>query len=517
MKTAKKIASLLLALVMVACLATTAFAADAVLSDHTYTAYQIFSGTQAKEDNEGKLASIEWGTGVNKDTILGPIQSDETIGDLFKDCKTATDVANVLANYADKPEVANAFAAVIDANKSGTGTIVTNGTELSAGYYLIVDTTDFAEGATDTVKNLSLLQLTQKGEFTIENKTDVPEVQKKVKDINDSDANSTTDWQDSADYDIGDKIPFQLKGTVASDYDNYEKYYFAFHDDESEGLDVDISSIEVFVDGTKITGGFEIETTGLSDNCDFEIVFADLKSISSVKAGSAITVEYQSTLNEKAEIGPKGNPNTVQLEYSNNSNSGGDGETGKTPKDKVIVFTYELDVSKVDQENAPLKGAGFTLYKYTINGVERTDEKGETITSEGVPVMTDGWVAVGGEVKGEDLTTFVFKGLDDGKYKLVETTIPAGYNKADEVEFTITAEHDETSEDPKLTALAVTVSSISADVNSGVLITAVVNKAGTTLPETGGMGTTLFYVVGGIMVAAAVVLLVTKRRMNTAE
>ena len=135
-------------------------------------------------------------------------------------------------------------------------------------------------------------------------------------------------------------------------------------------------------------------------------------------------------------------------------------------------------------------------------------------------------MSVGNEVK--DVTTFTFTGLDAGQYKLVETTVPAGYNKADDVEFTIEATYDTESADPKLTSLVVkdkdgSVISATAEnqeasfatvLLEGKVSTKVVNKAGAELPSTGGIGTTIFYILGGLLAVGAVVLLVTKRRMN---
>lgn len=143
-----------------------------------------------------------------------------------------------------------------------------------------------------------------------------------------------------------------------------------------------------------------------------------------------------------------------------------------------------------------MKGAAFTLYKKDSSG---NWNKVETISAG-------------------DTTTFTFSGLDDGDYKLSETTTPDGYNKIDDVEFTVTAKHDEDSETPKLTELTGDVTTGSLEFTSsttdGSLTTDVVNKKGSVLPSTGGMGTTILYVVGTILVLAAGILLVTKKRMD---
>ncbi|HIX65213.1 MAG TPA: LPXTG cell wall anchor domain-containing protein [Candidatus Anaerotruncus excrementipullorum] len=221
---------------------------------------------------------------------------------------------------------------------------------------------------------------------------------------------------------------------------------------------------------------------------------------------SEIVVTYTATLNEGATIGGAGNPNTVKLEYSNNPNQGGEGDTGKTPENKVTVFTFQLNIDKKDEKNQPLKGAGFTLYKYDA------DAEGEE---------ADKWSLVGTEIKGEDLTSFTWEGLDAGRYKLVESTTPSGYNTMEDIEFTITATFSD--EDPvSVDALNVAVTEnpnlaeqpvMSTDRDSGTISSTVVNESGAQLPSTGGIGTTIFYVVGGVLVVRAVVLLIAKRRV----
>ena len=151
-------------------------------------------------------------------------------------------------------------------------------------------------------------------------------------------------------------------------------------------------------------------------------------------------------------------------------------------------------MNKVDQDKKSLKGAAFKLEKKLSDG---TYKEVQSFTA------------------GEE-TTFEFKGLDDGVYKLTETTTPNGYNTIDPVEFTISAEHDTESVEPKLTKLSVDETSDEAeftvDTNTGSLTTDIVNKKGSTLPSTGGAGTRMFYVFGGCLVAAAVVLLALKKR-----
>lgn len=309
-----------------------------------------------------------------------------------------------------------------------------------------------------------------------------------------------TDWQDSADWDIGDKVPFQLKGTVAADYDNYKVYKMTFHDHESKGLTFNKDSVKVYVDGKQVTdtSKYEVVTEGLKDGCTFEVKFADLKQISSVKAGSVITVEYESELNENAVIGSEGNPNTMHMEFSNNPNNEQGGETGKTPDDKVIVFTYKTIINKVDPDGQPLKGAEFKLEK----------KVGEEWVEKAV-------------VKNDAGTTFTFKGLDDGVYRLTETVTPEGYNtmNPNPLEFTISATHEETAVEPKLLTLSGNPKSgdvtFDSSLENGTLTTNIVNKSGSSLPETGGMGTTVLYAAGTLMILAAAAFLVMKKKAES--
>ena len=264
---------------------------------------------------------------------------------------------------------------------------VTNGAtyEAVAGYYLIKDKDNSVTG-TDSY-TLYIVKVV--GNVTIDPKSDVPSFEKKIKDTNDTEG-TTTGWQDSADYDIGDDVPFKLEGTVAANYAQYKQYYFAFHDNEEEGLSFNKDSVRVYVDNTEITEGYTV-VDNPADGCTFEVVFNDLMAAAeeynfTVSGGSKIRVEYTSKLNEKAKIGKEGNVNSASLEFSNNPNQeqGGTPDTGNTPWDNVIVFTYKVVVNKIDSSKKPLAGAAFELSKkvndeYTrvalVNATQNTEGK----------------------------------------------------------------------------------------------------------------------------------------------
>ena len=515
MKHIKKLASLLLVLVMVFALATTAFAEETTYSitinnstaGHTYEAYQIFTGDLATNEAGNKvLSNIVWGSGVSE-------AGQTALGD-------AAAKAETLENEADAKAFAKAVAPYLT-TAAGSANTVTDGkyviSGLAAGYYLVKDQDGSLTGDNDSYTEY-IIQVV--GNVTATPKSDVPEVQKKVKDINDSTDTTKTDWQDSADYDIGDSIPFQLKATLADNVSSYTTYKVVFHDTLSKGLTYN-NDAKVYIGGTE-TNGFTVTatvnadgTTTLTVSCD------DVKALSAGNS-SVITVEYTAKLNENAVLGSAGNPNEVYLEYSNNPNKSenGNNETGETPKDVVIVFTYKTIINKVDSENKPLTGAAFKLEKLI----------------KGKDGAADTWTTVKEFTVDETTTSFTFSGLDDGQYKLTETKTPAGYNTIDPIYFVIEATHDETADAPTLNTLnayltdangnkqtemkdgeSVNIDLGTVDLTAGSITTTVVNKSGSELPSTGGIGTTIFYVLGGVLVLAAVVLLVTKKRMSGAE
>ena len=492
MKRVKRMLALLAAFALVLAMAVPAFADEAnqytisvpTGSNHTYQVYQIFTGDYS---SDGKLSNIKWGQNSNS-------RGDGVdIGD-----KVNENVLNQLAAVAGKTDEEKLAVIEQYANLSENGMDTVSESKsikVAAGYYLFKDTTTGISGNTYIAEVVGNVSIKAKN-------SNVPGFEKKLKDINDTEG-TTTDWQDVADHDIGDKIPFKLEGTVPADYDaEYTSYYFAFHDKEEAGLTFNRDSVKVYVDDAEITTDFEVKTT-TDDNCSFEVVFRDLKGISAVSAGSTIRVEYTSTLNDKAVIGGEGNLNKAQLEYSNNPRD--TKSKDKTVWDNVVVFTYQVVVNKYANsvgENNKLAGAEFTLTKKLKDGTSKV------ITA----------------VKSEDGVRFTFKGLDDGEYTLTETVTPEGYNTIDPITFKVNANHEITWEgtgDRNTLLKSLTGNKVTGEITfaenanvNGSLVTDIINKSGTVLPSTGGMGTTVFYVVGGGLMAVAVVLLVTKKRME---
>lgn len=501
MKQVKRIFALALAVMMIMSLAVTAFAAEGDpetytvtinnATGHTYQIYQIFTGDLniTKDENGNKVAEIL--SNIKYGADYG------TVGEEVPD--------SVLEGF-DPTTI----------TPTGEGTAMTvsgdtaTATGLVAGYYMIKDTsTGLPEGETTSAVIFQVVEDT-----TVTSKHTGTTIVKKVQDINDSTGVQPTDengstWIDSADYDIGDTVPFKSTAKFEG-MANYDTYKVIFTDIMAPGLTYK-NDMKVYVNGTERTGSFTISASGYTNADDaaytggtqITVTCEDIKTIEGVTNDAEIVLEYTATLNSNAKLGAPGNPNKIRVKTIP------DGEGGEeTPWDVNIVFTYQLNTNKYANqvgEGNELNGAGFTLYKWIKNDSEAGGE----------------WKQIGEEIVGEESFEFAWTGIDDGKYKLVETTTPEGYNTIDPIEFEVEAEHVIVDPNPTLTNLTGDAGTgeieFSADKDSGIVSTNVVNKAGVVLPETGGIGTTIFYVLGGIMVLAAVVLLVTKKRMASAE
>lgn len=543
MKRIKKLASLLLAMVMVLAMTMTAFAADGdytltinTVKGHTYKIYQLATGDVS--ENGQKLSNIAVGANAKTDTTIEKITALE--GKSGAELGTA---AEALVDTTGTP------AAEIVAGENGGAESVT----LAGGYYVIIDTysngntTDPADGSDS--RSRTMVTLVKDTTMTPKNTTIKPD--KKIVDENQE--------LDTNEVSIGDVVTYKLSGLVP-DMQDFTTFKYVFVDTMSKGL----TPTDDIVVGAELSGKVgdkdaTFRVTGLETNTDgvttIRIALLDAISYSGDK-GAVVQVQITATLNEEAVVTPGTNPNTVKIDYSNDSNAEYNGEPdfgpdepkGTTPEVTVETYTTELTIKKVDGEGNTLTGAKFKLestdsvsvgyvtgqeyveaadgtwYKLvdgaytqtapTADTANKYDSEGKTYklvdvnkeTYEGKAISTEAFVNAEGEV--------VFTGLGKGHYKLSEVVTPDGYNSiADDIEFDITWTKDGGFAVENVTDGYV----ISVTTNNGlgtVLGAEIENLSGALLPSTGGIGTTIFYVVGGILVIGAGILLVTKKRMS---
>lgn len=511
---------------------------------HEYNAYQVFDGDVSAEAAKS-MTNVIWGSGVNGDNLLTALKADANIGSTFAACSSAQDVYNALAEHTD---LVDAFAKVVSANLNETNaaasTTATGGyefTNLDGGYYFVKDKT---VPATDAYSKYMLKVVKN---TTVSVKADQPKVEKKVYEEDyTNDAGYGSGYNDVADHFIGESVPFKLIGTLpsAEQFAAYDSYYYEFNDTLDAGFKAPAADdFTVKIGDTVVTEDFDIvigdqldangkTATSISIKAkgnDIKKIMTD-KGIDFSTATPKVTVDYKAVLDDDAVIGLNGNENKVDLKFSNNPNAKGDGtnNTGKTPEDKVIVFTYEFDTLKVDaaDNTKKLQGAEFTLqdkasgkYAKVVNGIFQ------------------GWVDA---AEASTLTTdenglITIKGMEGGTYIVTETKAPTDYNlpsapfeiklKATKI---MSQDWNSTASDalgefsatianplPNTSGTATDNAKVSVDGYTATLT--IKNTKGAELPETGGIGTKLFYIGGGALVLASAVILISKKRAKDAE
>lgn len=483
MKMFKKLAGLLLAMIMVFSMSTVAFAAQGTndnsgsitINDaeigHTYNAYQILVLESYNTDAKAYAykANDAWKGWLETQTQYVSIDAQGYVT-WVKNADPAAFAKAALAHATEesiKP---------VDAKTADSTTVSFTG--LNLGYYLI-DT---------TLGTLCSLDTTTP-DVEMKEKNEVPSQEKKVQE--DSDGS----WGDKNTAEIGDTVNYR---TTINAKPGAQKY--VLHDKMSKGLTLNPESITVAEpDGlTKgqdaANGDYHVVTTGLSDGCTFEVVFHQ-SYLDTITANTDIVVTYSAVVNENAEVSPTGNSNETKLEYGEANSP----EDKFTPPSETETYTFKVDVVKTDDKNKVLDGAQFKLYDaktggneialvQVSDGVYRLAKEGET----GVNYIT----TVNGqlEIKGFDANT---------NYYLEETKAPDGYNKlAERVD------------------IAVKDANLNATVDNGIWDNGgvhIVNKTGSLIPSTGGMGTTIFYIIGGVLVAAAGIFFVIRRRVSAGK
>lgn len=500
MKYMKKLMALLAALTLALAMAVPAFAATTTPTTYTitinngtgtYAAYQIFKG----DLHNNTLSNIQWGDNV---TIAG----QTALGDAELKAKSITDEAKAKAFAV---EVANH----LTNTAAGTGT--TSITVSNPGYYLIKNTT-VGEGEVFTDYILQVVK-----DVEVNPKSGKPTLNKEIKH-NDDGA-----WGVVGDNQIGDTVEFRTITSVPN-VSGYSQYKYVIYDEMSAGLTSNVKTendVTIKVnDATELDKNYYTVTVDAENANKFTVKVDVLKAIQDNKmyTENELYTYYTGILNENAKVYNDGKQdNKAYLEYSNNPHN--NTTTNKTPEKVVYDWTFKMEVNKIDGEsNAPLSDAKFVLSKNGSCALGAIDDDGQPTNTENLISLiknSDGsyTVAPAGHTGTYVMTAgnITIKGLDDAtEYYLYETKAPAGYNRLpDAVKFKITAAYDGTGN--SCTSVATQVDDNTAQ--TGLSIT-VKNNKGTSLPSTGGIGTTPFYVIGGGLMAVAAVLLVTKKRMN---
>lgn len=347
--------------------------------------------------------------------------------------------------------------------------------DLDLGYYLV----------DSSVGSLCVLNTTNP-DLTIAEKNGVPSVEKGVSNIQNGTYESTNNVS------IGDTVYFQTTITAQPGAQNY-----VLHDKMTKGLTLKNDSIVVKKGESPVaTSDYTLKTSGFIDGCTFEIVFVQT-FCDGLQKDEKITVTYSATLNANAVIGNDANTNTNKTLLSY-------GDSQKTTEVTTNTKTFKMDVFKyTENRNDKTKKDGladavFTLKKVgktnTINFVKETPDE---INGDIYRVAKTGETGTVTTITSPDSGKFTIKGLSAGTYKLEETKQPAGYNK---LSGPVTVVIDM---DGKVTVGGTEVTQVDVE-----------NKTGTVLPSTGGMGTTMIYLIGGVLVLGSGVVLVTKRRVK---
>lgn len=586
MKRIKKMLSVMLAVAMTLAMSVTAFATGtetpaAPTVTHTYKIFQIFTGDFSGTVSNPVLSNVKWGQNAQggktgddvAETILNEIEA-------LKD-KSENEKAAALAKYADLTDT-NAFATVTGTNDNDITVEVDK-----PGYYLIKD----QDGSQTSANGNYALYMVKviNNKLTFKPKVGVPTVDKVIKV-------SGNDKKDSNGA-IGDVVNYEFTGTMPDNFDMYNTYLYKFTDTLSKGLEYNKNSLSVnIVNGTDkvdVTDYFYKNVSEYNEVTGTTIVVGmkDIKvltftddthrPIATIDKNTKVVVTYSATIRDNAVVGNPGNPNKVDLEYSNNPNDSGNGTTpppetpdnptsekptGKTPESVVVTYTTELAIIKtMEGDNVLPTGVEFTLEGTNLNRVkvekgeqfvEVTDGTGTyyklkdgTYTTKEPIKETTAEVKANIEYYESDTPTYkkvekssvttekvtnnkvtayvgedgklTFVGLCAGDYVLKETVTPDGYNKINDITIKISYENGNftvkweqiNENNEKVEGTGSTGEVIVAD-GDNTFSSAILNKTGSLLPSTGGIGTTIFYIVGAILVVGAAILLVTKKRMS---
>lgn len=603
MKMTKRIFSLALCLVLMLALALPAMAADETYTltinnatdGHTYEAYQIFSGSLVNVDGKDILSDIKWGSSIPADkqaalmdaleAAFPDLKATNTEGNRLYE-RTAAGVAEYLQdNITTDSESIDLFAEVIGAKNASDVDLYLSGvagesvyvpaekdaegnvtkaayytiSNLNAGYYLVKDKDNTLDGKNDFYTKYIIRVLKDQ---TVAPKGEVPTVEKTINDTLDG------TYTDVEDFDINDTAYYKWEGTLPSNLKSYNSYFYKFNDTLPTGL-LFLEFQQIYIEGHDgnlvhkfydITDSVDTNDTlpvGITKSVagqNVTLEFNDLLTLyKSILPTQKIVVKYTARVTRDALVAQP-MTNSVYVDFSNNPNGDGIGDTGTTPEDVAHAFTFQITVDKYDADkpSTKLPGAEFVLYYERTVSDAVVKYYAQVVTEEMVYVFENGKIKLDADNKpvllpedqrilvgsinttpldGDDIGVVYgwtdditqasvldtdakgalkVKGLDEGIYYLKETKAPAGYNLMETpVQIKIIPSYTASGDE-----MSVTVSYEVDSIAQSSDTVGVRNSSGSTLPVTGGAGTTMFYVVGGLLVAAAVVMLISKRRVE---
>ena len=561
MKKFTKLLGIVLIIALVMSISVSAFAAtvevkdsDNYVADRTFKAYQVF-----KADWQGeKLTNVTAGEGIDW-SATDLWTAVKALGGDFAEVNSADKLLKALDGK--DATVGEKIAKILkDYTVAAKGITVANNGTLDDGYYIIIDETTLGE---NDVANAALLQVAG-DKVTINVKTDKPSVEKKIDGDKDADT-ATSGLVDANNGQVNDLVPYVITSTVPNTT-YYDHYYMEFKDTVSAGLDISASNAtgddafsdyKVYVDADEMDTA-DYELTVDATNRTISVKFTDVKGLD----GKVLKLTYNAKINKAAVVGTTGHPNEVYLKYTNSPDHSGDGEydddnyTSETPKDVVITYLTGIQILKVDaKDQSPLEGAEFqivgtrtvstlvsgvkfeekadgTYYKLATGAYTTTAPTTETAarydsTASGKKfakvtldkeVLTETTAVNVSAISGAD-GIVTFSELGAGEYTITEIVAPTGYNALTDpvtvnISFTAPTKVSDGTEKCTWEKTGQTSQGVTFDTTSGLFKITIENNSGTQLPSTGGIGTTIFYVVGSIMVVAAGVLLITKKRMG---
>ncbi len=503
MKKAKSLLCIVLAFMLVCVMAIPAFAADdgsivisgttnVSVAGKTFNAYKVLDAAFVDETDTSKGVAYTVPEGLEDFYAEYFSLNAESTG--FDSA-----VVKAIANLSDDELNAFADAVLAAAKESGiTAATETAGASdtsvtidgLALGYYVIEDATVGASGANTAISSVMLDTTDKKAEVTI--KADLPTLDKSIVE-----GDETTDVNNAA---IGDTVDFLLTATVPNDTEYYDAYTYTITDTLSAGLafvtDEDGKLVLEVTDGVEYTATISGQT-----------VTIDITNIKALTIDT-IEIEYSAIVDTDAVIGTTGNINTAYLEYSNNPQDST--SKGKTPDAITTTFVTGISITKVDSiTKDTLAGAKFEIAGTALNTVIVKDGDGNVVDT--IEKATD--VKYTGTSNDDGIITF--EGLAAGTYTITEIIAPEGYNLLD-APITVTISWTAPADGETECTWTVTTEDEIAEVDeNGVIVVTIANSTGTLLPSTGGIGTVIFYVIGGLLVVGAVVLLITRKKASS--